>query len=165
MRQQSDKIQEVVAFPVISNRTQPKTVTTIPESIQPTPNIIENENKSITPVYIVTSRKYNLRPHIIPPESPQYISMDKQQHLEYLRSTIIPQPTPIIPPRVPTARHQYNIWPIRQIAYYFTQPRKFSLAENIISSMEVNAVFHLVTGVSQEYWHLITEDEKITWKT
>ena len=38
------------------------------------------------------------------------------------------------------------------------------MAANFITSMEDNAVVHLVNGVSQEYRYLITGDNKFTWK-
>ena len=107
-------------------------------------------------------RKSNLWPHIITPESPQNRRVDKKKHVESPRVIIIQQPTPVLPTRVTTARHQYNIQTRRKIAYSFTKTGKFSLYSNIITAMEANAVVHL--GVSQEYRHLITRDKRITWK-
>ena len=76
----------------------------------------------------------------------------------------ITQPTPVLLPRVPTARHQYNLCPKRQLAYSCTQTSKLYVATNVITSMEANSRVHLVTGLCQEYRNLITGDEKVTWK-
>ena len=56
--------------------------------------------------------------------------------------------------------HQYNIRPKQELAYYCTKTGKLSLAANVNTIIEVNAGVDLVTGVSQEYRHIITGDKK-----
>ena len=142
----------------------PKTVCKIVKSHHPTPKIIENDKGYITPVYIVIPRKYNIWTHIIPPYSTQPISMEKQKLVVSLRLPIIPHKTPVLTPRVPTSRHQYNIQPRMKLAYYCIQTGKLSLAANIITYMEANDVIHPITWLSQEYRHLITGEDKFIWK-
>ena len=73
LRRQIDAIQAVVNSPSISKPPQPKIITTIPKSPHHTPHIIENYNVSITTVHRMIAHQSNLRPHIIPQDTPQPI--------------------------------------------------------------------------------------------
>ena len=120
----------------------------IVKSHHPTPNIIENDNGSMTPVHRVMPCQYNLRPRIIPSEYLQPRSMLKQQRLAYPRLLIIPHPISVLPTRVPMLRHHYNLRLRRKVAYYCTLTVKFYLAADMITAMEANTVVHPITRVS-----------------
>ena len=109
LRRQTDAIQAAVTSPAISKPPQPKEITTIPNSPHPTPHIIENYDGYISHVHRVIAHQSKLWPHIIPPETPQPRIVENYLHIAYPRVPKIPQPTPVSLPRVPTARHQYNL--------------------------------------------------------
>ena len=164
LRRQTDAIKTAVTYPSISKNPQQKTITTIPNSPHPTLHIIENDDRYVTPVHRVIAHQSNLWTHIIQPDTPHPRRTETHLRIESTRMLTVTQLTPILLPRASTAQHPYNLRPKRQLAYSCTQTGTLSLAANVITAMEANAVIHPITGVPQEYRHLITRDKKVTRK-
>ena len=122
------------------------------------------KNGSITPVHRVMPHQSNLQPHIIPPESPKPIITEEQQHVSSPRVPIIPYPIPVLPPRVPMSRHQYNLQHRKKVAYSCLETVKLYLDANIVRAMEYDAFVQPETGAYKEFRHLITVEDKSIWK-